>query len=177
MPRASYVPAYYSMCACSVTQWCPTLCNPVNCRLPGSSVHGDSPGKNTGVGCHALLQGICPTQGSNLSLLHWQADSLSLWHLGSPLTTPGFCKCSLMCFQELNSHGCTAKVHFIGKLLERQVYTAVSASLLHRLLIPQLTWKHSPKSHRDQCCQSLCYIKHALLRLLGFLLFWSQHSL
>ena len=31
----------------------------------------DSPGKNTGVGCHALLQGIFPTQGSNLRLLHW----------------------------------------------------------------------------------------------------------
>ena len=41
----------------------------------------DSPGKNTGVGCHAILQGIFPTQGSNLSLLcllHWQVDSLSL---------------------------------------------------------------------------------------------------
>ena len=39
----------------------------------------DSPGKNTGVGCHSLLQGIFPTQGSNLHLLcllHWQADSL-----------------------------------------------------------------------------------------------------
>ena len=33
---------------------------------PGSSVHGDPPGKSTGVGCHALLQGISPTQGSNL---------------------------------------------------------------------------------------------------------------
>ena len=32
--------------------------------LPGSSVHGDSPGENTGVGRHALLQGIFPTQGS-----------------------------------------------------------------------------------------------------------------
>ena len=31
--------------------------------LPGSSVHGDSPGKNTGVACHALLQGIFPTWG------------------------------------------------------------------------------------------------------------------
>ena len=38
--------------------------------LPGSSVHGDSPGKNTGVGCHALLQGIFPTQGSNPGLPH-----------------------------------------------------------------------------------------------------------
>ena len=40
-----------------------------------------SPGKNTGVGCHALLQGIFLTQGLNLHLLHilqWQADSLSL---------------------------------------------------------------------------------------------------
>ena len=37
---------------------------------PGSSVHGDSPGKNTGVGCHALLQGLFPTQGSNPGLPH-----------------------------------------------------------------------------------------------------------
>ena len=36
-----------------------------SCSPPGSSVHGDSPGKNTGVGCHVLLQGIFPTQGLN----------------------------------------------------------------------------------------------------------------
>ena len=35
-------------------QLCPTLCNPMDCSLPGSSVRGDSPGKNTGVSCHAL---------------------------------------------------------------------------------------------------------------------------
>ena len=34
---------------------CLTLCDPMDCSLPGSSVHGDSPGKNTGVGCHALV--------------------------------------------------------------------------------------------------------------------------
>ena len=48
----------------------------------------DFPDKNTGVGCHLLLQGIFLTQGSNptlLHLLHWQADSLPLSHLGSPL--------------------------------------------------------------------------------------------
>ena len=45
----------------------------------------DFPGKNTGVGCHFLLQGPCPTQGSNLCLLHWQADSLPL----SPQVRPG----------------------------------------------------------------------------------------
>ena len=46
----------------------------------------DFPDKNTGVGCHALLQGIFLTQRLNLSLLHllhWQADSLPLCHLGS----------------------------------------------------------------------------------------------
>ena len=52
-------------------------------RLPCS---WDFPGKNIEVGCHFLLQGIFPTQGSNLCLLcllHWQADSLPLHHLGS----------------------------------------------------------------------------------------------
>ena len=72
------------MCAKSL-QLCPTLCDPMDCSPPGSSAHGDSPGKNTGVGCHALLQGIFVTQESNpslLHLLHWQAGSLSL----APLT-------------------------------------------------------------------------------------------
>jgi len=40
------------------------------CSPPGSSVQGDSPGKNTAVGCHALLQGLFPTQGSNPGLPH-----------------------------------------------------------------------------------------------------------
>ena len=40
-----------------VAQLCPTLCDPMDYSLVGSSVHGDSSGKNTGVGCHALLQG------------------------------------------------------------------------------------------------------------------------
>ena len=48
-----------------LAQSCPTLCDPMNCSPPGSSVHGDSPGKNTGVGCRFLLQGSFPTQGSN----------------------------------------------------------------------------------------------------------------
>ena len=41
-------------------QLCPTLCNPMDCSPSGSSVHGGSPGKNTEVGCHALLQGSNP---------------------------------------------------------------------------------------------------------------------
>ena len=62
-----------TMCAvlCLVTQLCLILWDPLDCSPPGSSVHGDSPGKNTGLGCHALLQGIFPTQGSNPGLPHW----------------------------------------------------------------------------------------------------------
>ena len=43
------------------------------------------PGKNTGVGCHFLFQGIFLTQGSNPHLLHCQVDSFLLSHQGSPL--------------------------------------------------------------------------------------------
>ena len=46
------------------------LVTPMDCSPPGSSVRGDSPGKNTGMGCHAFLQGIFPTQRSNLGLPH-----------------------------------------------------------------------------------------------------------
>ena len=69
-------------------QSCLTLCHCIDCSSPGPSVLGDSPGKNTGVGCHALLQGIFQTQGLNLRLLHllhWQAC-----HLGSPLRYSNF---------------------------------------------------------------------------------------
>ena len=48
------------LCAvlCLVAQSRPTLHDPMDCSPPGSSLHGDSPAKNTGVGCHALLQSI-----------------------------------------------------------------------------------------------------------------------
>ena len=51
-------------------QLCLTLCDPKDHSLPGSSVHGHSPGKNTGASCHALFQGFFSTQGSNPGLLH-----------------------------------------------------------------------------------------------------------
>ena len=53
-----------------VAHLCPTLCDPMDYSPPGSSVHGDSSGKNTGVGCHSLLQGIFLTQESNPGLPH-----------------------------------------------------------------------------------------------------------
>ena len=70
---------------CLVTQSCPTLCDPMECSPPGSSVHGDSPGKNIGAGCPTLLQGIFPTQESNPGLLHCTQILYQLSYPGSPL--------------------------------------------------------------------------------------------
>ena len=72
---------------CLVARSCLTLCDPMDCSPPGSSVHGDSPGKNTGVSCYALLQKIFPTQ-NHACLSH--ASCIERWvlyqqhHLGSP---------------------------------------------------------------------------------------------
>ena len=73
----------YLCCAvlsCSVVS---TVFDPMECSPPGYSVHGDSPGRNTGVGCHALLQGIFPTQESNPHLLHYRQFVYHLSHQGS----------------------------------------------------------------------------------------------
>ena len=81
---------FYSSILCtvcllySVAQACPTLCDPMDCSLPGSFVHVGSPGMNTGGVCHALLQGIFPAQGSNPGLLHCKWILYHLSHQGSP---------------------------------------------------------------------------------------------
>ena len=63
-----------------VAQSCLTLCDPTDCSPPGSFVHGDSPGKNTRVGCHPLLQGISPTQELNPDLPHCRQSLYCLSH-------------------------------------------------------------------------------------------------
>ena len=55
-----------------VVQLCPTLSDPMDCSPPGSSVHGILQART--LEKVALLQGIFPTQGSNLGLLHCQVD-------------------------------------------------------------------------------------------------------
>ena len=72
-----------------IAHLCPTLCDPVDCSSPGSSVYGDSPGKNTGVGFHALLQGIFQTLGLNPGLSHCRQILYHLSHQGSPYTWDG----------------------------------------------------------------------------------------
>ena len=87
---SSFIEISRTSFSCSVAQSCLILCNPSDCSPPGSSVQEDSPGKNTRVDCHFLLQGIFPTKGLNLHLLHWQTYSLPLSHLGSLTTvSPG----------------------------------------------------------------------------------------
>ena len=73
---------------CFVSQSGLTLCGSMACSPSGSSVHGHSPGKNTGVGCHALLQGIFPTQGPNPGLPHCRQVLHYLSHQGSSLLWP-----------------------------------------------------------------------------------------
>ena len=76
---------FRKMCLlCLATQSCLIFCKPMDCSPPGSSVHGVSPGKKTGVGCHALLQGVFPTQGLNPGLLHCRQILYQLSYQGSP---------------------------------------------------------------------------------------------
>ena len=94
--------ARLEVCMCVlVAQSYPTLCNPMDCSLPDSSVHGISPGKNAGVGFHFLLQGILPTQGSNPGLLHCRQILYHLGHQGSQLRLAVLClvaqSCPILC--------------------------------------------------------------------------------
>ena len=79
---------YFQRCtleSCSlVAKLSLTLCDPMDCRLSASSVQGLSRHEFWS-GLHFLLQEIIPTQGSNLYLLQWQADSLPLSHQGHVL--------------------------------------------------------------------------------------------
>ena len=75
----------FSQCVmCLTAQSCPTLCNPMYYSPPGSSVHWDSSGKDTGVCCHALLQGNFPSQGLNAGLPLCRCILYHLSHQGSP---------------------------------------------------------------------------------------------
>ena len=77
---------YFLLLLCLVAQSCSTLHGPMDCRPPGSIVHGIFEARiEYWSGCHFLLQGIFSNQGSHqclLCLLHWQVDSL-------PLAPPG----------------------------------------------------------------------------------------
>ena len=73
-------------------QLSPSHCNPMDCSLPGSSVHGFFPGKNIGMEMPFSPPGDLPDASVELTyvsflqhLMQWQAESLPLSHLGSPV--------------------------------------------------------------------------------------------
>ena len=133
---------------CLVAQSCPTLCDHMDCSPPGSSVHGDSPGEYTGMGCYALLQGIILTQGFNTCLLHCRWILYQLSHLGSPPVSPKILEWVAHSFSRGSSQprvqtcvsyvscigrvSCTAWVHIpalptSSKIISSQLYTFVSS--------------------------------------------------
>ena len=138
------------MCAvvnCSVM---PKLLRPHDCSPPGSSVHGDSPGKNTWVGCHALLQGIFPTQGLNPGLLHCRQILYCLNQQGSPTVDRSW-KTNLITFVSQNlltalilgSQGLPAEAPNTGRWMLQSRLTPVSTKLFCTLLPRTLTEDHS----------------------------------
>ena len=92
----------YTWLLAKLLQSCPTLHDPVDCSPPGSSVHGILQARiHTGVGCHALLQGIFLSQGLNPGLLHSRLIHYHLSHQGSPrlfihLLQPSNSSCSIL---------------------------------------------------------------------------------
>ena len=93
---------------CLIAQLCLALCDPMDCSPPGSCVHEDSPGKNTGVGCHTLLQGILLTQGSNPGLLHCRQILCYL----SYREVPSCMFCTLHCYFRTTIHSLTSHSSF-----------------------------------------------------------------
>ena len=98
-----------------VTQSRPTLCNSMDCSLPGSSIHGIFPGKNTGVGSRFPLQEIFLTQGLNLGLPHCRQTLYCPSHRGSPLSRNQKQKALQGCFQKMDlKHGSHIASSFIS---------------------------------------------------------------
>ena len=121
-----------------VIQLCPTLCDPMDCSPPGSFVHGDSPGKNNGMGCHAILQGIFPTQELNPSLLHLLNCRQILYHRPT-MESHNFIIINLgeviLKFLLNQSHQSSRVLNLFALLLMKG---------LSQLSLPELSLKHPP---------------------------------
>ena len=124
---------------------------PQDCTLPGSSVHGDSPGKNTKAGCHALLQKMSLTQRLNPHLLHllrWQAASLP----AAPSAKPQFFT---------------------------NYFPMVAAPNCHKLhgLRPRDFFSHSSRGQKSKCqlsCFLLDVLRQYVCMYIFFLIFFSM---
>ena len=116
---------------CLAAQSCPTLCDPMDWSPPGYSIHVDCLGKNTGVGCHALLQGIFPTQGSNAGLPDCRQVLYCLHYQGSPFQTRETCNFLFFRFllRELQNHH--LQVDYFVSLLHFESTSVVNSTSLN----------------------------------------------
>ena len=114
---------------CLVAQPCPTLCDPVGCSLPGSSILGDSPGKSTGVGCHALLQGS--PQSRDQTQVPWVLYHLN--HQGSPRILEWVAYPHSSMVVSLEHHDIVCIFPFQGSILLIQVNKKIVFSFISHL--------------------------------------------
>ena len=151
-----------SLCLCLVAQSYLTLCYPMDYSLPDPSVLGDSPGKNTGVGCHALLQGIFSTQGSNPGLLHCRQILYHLSHQGNPASSVQFSSVAQLCPTLCNPMDCIMPGFLVHHQLPEltqthvhQVGDAVQPS--HPLLSPSPAFSLS--QHQSLSSESVLHFR------------------
>ena len=121
-------------------QSCLTLLRPQGLQPARLLCPWDSLGRNTGVGCHALLQEIFPTQGSNLGLLrllHWQVDSL-------PLAPPGKSPYPLDCqgipYMSFFIAGLLRSLNIIVTLHQKCLLTG-RLNIIKKLFLPSLIYR------------------------------------
>ena len=149
----------------------------MDCSPPGSSVHGDCPGNNTGVGCHALLQGIFSTQGLNPDLSQCRQILYHLSHQESPLdfwAASSFPPFTFLAF----SPEISARVAQISPKLSHIKSTSEPTSL--RILALKLQAHEKMVSHCDLTCIITNESKHVFMCLcavhvFSFLL-WNVYS-
>ena len=127
---------------CLVAQSCPAFYNLMDCSPRGSSVHGDSPGKNTGVGYHALLQGIFPSQGLNPGLPYCRWILYQLSYLGLSLFKSSLKRGWRICLWPVPLHSCHPQV-------EKEKELKFSLRTL-RVLIPELSLVSSLPERAEQ---------------------------
>ena len=150
-------------CAYLIARSCLTLCDPMACSPPGFSVHGHFPGKNTGVGCHALLQGIFPTQGSKSGLPHCKwilhlLSHLSLAFLASE--SKGFLKNLFMYLFAIS-------ILFLGETLFQNLNCHLSFIYLFLvlLIISLFYWRIITLQYCDGFCRTSVRIGHRYTRV------------
>ena len=112
----------------------------MDCSPPGSSVHGDSPGNNTGVGSHAFLQGIFPNLGLNPGLPHCRWILYCLSHQGIPNNNDSSFLSIIKNFHTVSHTGCI--------ILHSYEICASVAISLHPV---QYFFFSSHKSHPNSC--------------------------